>query len=118
MTAPGTGTTGEIPEISPSELKQRLDRHQPVVLVDVREPFEKDIADLPDYGQLRIPVGDFLERMDELDPSDAIVLYCRSGARSGWAVQQLQEKGFASVFNLKGGVLGWREEVDPSLSAY
>lgn len=112
----GSGT--EVPEISASELKQRMDRHQPMVLVDVREPFERDIADLPDYGQVRIPVGELAERMDELDPSDAIVLYCRSGARSGWAAQQLQEKGFTSVLNLKGGVLGWREEVDPSLRAY
>lgn len=115
--SPGSGTN-EVPEISPSELKARMERRQPLVLVDVREPFERDIADLPDYGQLRIPVDEFLERVDELDPSDAIVLYCRSGSRSGWAVQRLLEKGFTSVFNLKGGILGWREDVDPSLRAY
>ncbi len=107
-----------IPEITPSELRDRLDRSHPLVLVDVREPHEREIADLPEVGQHRIPVGDFLERADELDPDDAIVVYCRSGARSAWAVRQLRERGFGEVYNLKGGILGWRDEVDPSLEAY
>lgn len=118
MTDPETHDAPEIPEISAAELKERLDREQPVVLIDVREPFEADIADLPAYGQRRIPVNEFEDRMDELDPDDAIVVYCRSGARSGWAVQRLQERGFGSVLNLRGGILGWRDEVDPSLRAY
>ena len=108
----------EIPEISAADLKQRMDDGDTVVLVDVREPFERDIADLPDYGQLRIPVNEFEERMEELDPGTPIVVYCRSGARSGWAVQRLQESGYGSVLNLRGGILGWRAEVDPSLKAY
>ena len=118
MTPSEGSDTGEIPEISATELKERMDRDQPLLLVDVREPFEKDIADLPDYGQVRIPVGELMARTDELDPGEAIVLYCRSGARSAWAVQQLQQKGYGSVLNLRGGILGWREEVDPSLRAY
>ena len=108
----------QVPEITATELKQGLDRGDRVVLVDVREAFEKDIADLPEVGQRRIPVGEVLERVGELDPADRIVLYCRSGSRSGWATQQLQERGFTDVWNLKGGVLAWREQVDPSLRAY
>lgn len=107
-----------IPEMTPSELKSRLDQEHPLVLVDVREPFEREIADLPESGQHRIPVAQFLDRMGELDPEENLVIYCRSGARSGWAAKQLAERGFTRVWNLKGGVLGWREEVDPTLEAY
>lgn len=108
----------EIPEMDPVELRDRLDQEQPLVLVDVREPHEREIADLPEVGQHRIPVDQFIERMDELDPDDPVVLYCRSGARSMWAARNLAANGFEQVWNLKGGVLGWREDVDPSLDAY
>jgi sulfur-carrier protein adenylyltransferase/sulfurtransferase len=108
----------ELPEITPTELKERLDQDQPITLLDVREPHEAQIADLPPVGQHVIPLGEFVDRIVELDPSDVIVVYCRSGARSAWAVRQLQERGFTQVFNLKGGILGWRNEVDPSLQAY
>lgn len=107
-----------IPEITPTELKERLDRKDPLVLVDVREPHEPGIADLPEVGQVLIPLGDLLARADELDPASEVVLYCRSGARSGRALLQLRERGFERLLNLKGGVLRWREEVDPSLQAY
>ncbi len=107
-----------IPEITVTELKSRLDLEQPITLVDVREPFERDIADLPDVGQLSIPMAEFESRIGELEPDDAIVVYCRSGSRSGMVVQHLVSQGFGSVWNLRGGVLAWREEIDPSLTAY
>ncbi|MEZ4416236.1 MAG: rhodanese-like domain-containing protein [Gemmatimonadota bacterium] len=107
-----------LPEMTPTELKERLDQEQPVVLVDVREPHEWQIADLGEYGPVRMPMGEFLERMRELDPSANVVVYCRSGGRSAWAVRQLLHAGYSKVFNLKGGILAWRDEVDPSLSAY
>jgi adenylyltransferase/sulfurtransferase len=107
-----------IPEIEPVELKQRLDQEQPLTLVDVREYSEANIADLPDVGQKRIPVKEFITRIEELDPEANIVVYCRSGARSGWAVERLLEVGFDKVWNLKGGVLGWRQQVDPTIQAY
>ena len=108
----------DVPEITPTELKSRLDAGDELVLVDVREPREAGIADLPEHGQLRIPTGSFLARVDELDPDAEIVLYCRSGSRSAWATAVLQHKGFEHVLNLAGGVLGWRQDVDPSLTAY
>ena len=109
----------ELPEISATELREKMERDDDFVLVDVREPHERSIADLPDVGQLRLPVGEFEARMEEeLDPDREIVVYCRSGARSGWAVSRLREAGFRKVWNLKGGILAWREEVDPSLTAY
>lgn len=108
----------DIAEITPLELNERLEAGDVPVLVDVREHFERDIADLPDHGQLRIPTGEFMQRMSEIDPEDEIVLYCRSGGRSEWAAKLLAVKGYRKVLNLTGGVLGWRNEVDPSLRAY
>ena len=107
-----------VPEITPTELKARLDAGDVPVLVDVRELHEASIADLPANGQIRIPTGDFLTRMTELDRDKEHVLYCRSGARSAWATELLMRQGFENVLNLRGGILGWRVEMDPSLRAY
>ena len=108
----------DVEEITPTELNQRLEEGDVPLLVDVREHFERDIADLPDHGQLRIPTGEFMSRMSEIDTDREVVLYCRSGGRSEWAAKLLQSKGYQRVLNLTGGVLGWRKEVDPSLRAY
>ena len=108
----------DVPEITATELKERLDRGDVPVLVDVREPFEVGIADLPDHEQHRIPTGEFPLRFAELSPQDEIVVYCRSGSRSAWAVAVLMQHGYERVFNLQGGVLGWRTDVDPTMRAY
>ena len=115
-----TGGPGdqETPEITVTELKTSLDAGERFILVDVREPFERKIADLPEAGQLRIPVGEIQSRLDEIDATDRVVLYCRTGARSGWATRLLRERGFDEAFNLKGGVMAWRDQIDPSLKAY
>ncbi len=110
----GTG----IPEMTVTELNERMTRGEPIRLVDVREPHEPEIADLPPWGQELIPMREFLDRMDEIDPDEPVVVYCRSGSRSGWAVQRLLEEGYERVWNLKGGILAWREEIDPSLPSY
>lgn len=110
--------TPEVPEITPTDLKGRLEGDNTLLLVDVREHFERRIADLPEHGQLRIPTGEFFQHMAELDRDRTIVLYCRSGGRSAWAARVLLEHGYPDVLNLRGGVLGWRAEVDPTLQAY
>lgn len=107
-----------IPQITPTELSDRLERSDVPVLVDVREPWEWEIADLPDLGQHRLPLGELVSRFGELDVDAEIVLYCRSGVRSDNAALFLRHQGFSNVWNLAGGVLGWREAVDPSLEAY
>ena len=107
-----------VPEITATELKARLDAGDVPVLVDVRDAFETSIADLPEHGQVRIPTGDFPRRFGELDSAADIVIYCRSGSRSAWAVSLLMQHGYERVINLQGGILGWRVEVDPSLTAY
>ena len=119
MTSEATRPDGVvIQEIAPRELMERMDRREPLVLVDVREPFERLISDLPPYGQRAIPVRDFPFQGPGLDRDAEIVLYCRSGPRSAWATERLMEMGFQKVLNLRGGILGWRAEVDPSIAAY
>jgi adenylyltransferase/sulfurtransferase len=107
-----------VPEITATELNRRLGADDVPVLVDVREPHEPGIADLPQHGQVLIPTGEFMDRISELEPESEIVLYCRSGARSEWAAKLLLQAGFSSVLNLRGGVLSCRAEVDPTMQAY
>jgi adenylyltransferase/sulfurtransferase len=109
---------GEVPEITPTELKARMDAGDLPVLVDVREYYEADIADLPEVGQLRIPMAELTERVEEMQKGEELVLYCRSGARSDRAVRFLRRQGYPKVYNLRGGMLAWREEVDPDIPAY
>jgi adenylyltransferase/sulfurtransferase len=107
-------TTG-IPEITPRELKARLDRGDDLFILDVREPHEFQICNL--NGTL-IPLGELPKRASELDSSREIVAHCRSGKRSADAVQFLQQAGFRKIWNLKGGILAWSDEVDPSVPKY
>jgi sulfur-carrier protein adenylyltransferase/sulfurtransferase len=105
-------------EIGVVELKERLDRGDTVELVDVREPYEWRIANLEPYGARLIPMGQVAQRIHELDPAREIVVYCRSGARSADVVEYLREQGFSGARNLRGGVLAWGDEIDPSFPRY
>ena len=107
-----------VPEIDALELKARLDADDVPVLVDVREAFERAIADLPAVGQRHIPMAEFMGRLHELPRDEEIVVYCRSGSRSASVVQFLRAQGFDGALNLRGGILGWQEEVDPTLTRY
>lgn len=110
--------SSQIPEITPEELKAAMDGGEPPVLVDVRESFEAAISDLPEVGQIRIPMQQIPHAMDNIPQDGQVVVYCRSGARSGNVVQFLLSRGWTNVVNLNGGVLRWREDVDPSIAAY
>jgi sulfur-carrier protein adenylyltransferase/sulfurtransferase len=105
----------DIPEITPKQLKERLDRGDDIYILDVREPHEYQICNL--RGHL-IPLGDLPKRVSELDSSREIVAHCRSGKRSADAVQFLTQAGFRKIWNLKGGILAWSDEVDPSVPKY
>ena len=107
--------TNGIPEITPAELKERLDRGDDLYILDVREPHEKQICDI---GGDLIPLGQLARRVSELDSSREIVAYCRSGKRSADAIRFLQQAGFRKLLNLKGGILAWSDEVDPSMPKY
>jgi sulfur-carrier protein adenylyltransferase/sulfurtransferase len=107
--------TSKVPEIQPEELKQRLDAGEDIFILDVREPHEYQICNLNGY---LIPLGDLPKRVHELDSSREIVAHCRSGVRSGKAVEFLRQAGFRKVKNLAGGVLAWSDRVDPKMPKY
>ncbi len=105
-----------VPEITAPEVKKMMDEHKPFVLVDVREPHEFQICRIP--GSTLIPLGDVPKRMHELNSADEIVVHCRSGQRSAQAVELLMKAGFRKIHNLKGGVLAWADQVDPTMPKY
>ncbi len=92
------------------------DRGEAPVLLDVREPREWAISDLA--GSIKIPLGTLPQSLEKLSASDEIVVYCRTGGRSGTAVQFLRQKGFDRARNLAGGINEWAERIDPSLTRY
>ncbi len=110
--------TQEVPTISAGELNARLKRGDEIRLVDVRQEHEWEIVNLGPQGAELIPLDTLLERLSELDSADEIVLHCQGGSRSAKALRQLQEAGFRKVWNLRGGILAWQREVDPSLPRY
>jgi sulfur-carrier protein adenylyltransferase/sulfurtransferase len=107
--------TDGIVEITPKELKARQDRGDTPFILDVREPHEFQICNL--NGKL-IPLGELPRRVAELDSSQEMVVHCRSGKRSADAIHFLQTAGFKKLLNLKGGILAWSDEVDPSVPKY
>ncbi|MBC3542032.1 rhodanese-like domain-containing protein [Rufibacter sediminis] len=105
-----------LPEITPQQLKERLDQQEPLQLIDVREPQEWDICHLG--GQL-IPLGDLPKAAATLDKDKVTVLICHHGFRSAQALMFLQQRhGFTQLLNLKGGVHAWAQEVDPNFPVY
>ncbi|HUI64114.1 MAG TPA: molybdopterin-synthase adenylyltransferase MoeB [Bacteroidota bacterium] len=101
--------------ISTAELKGKLDHGDPVLILDVREPQEYEIAHL---DSLLIPLGDLPRRVNELDSSQEIVVLCHTGVRSGRAVEFLKQMGFRKVKNLVGGIDEWAELIDHEMPRY
>ena len=114
--APIPETSMNIPALTPLEFKQERDANRPLVLLDVREAYELDIARLDPC--IHIPLGELPARIGELDPASDIVCLCRSGGRSARAVHYLAQRGFPRVRNLTRGILGWSDDIDPTLPKY
>jgi adenylyltransferase/sulfurtransferase len=106
-------TTGEI---DPVEVKAKLDRGDKFQFIDVREPHEYQIAKIP--GAKLIPLGDLPKRINELDSSVELVAHCKSGVRSGKAIDFLKQSGFKNLKNMTGGILAWSDKVDPRVPKY
>ncbi|PJE00486.1 MAG: sulfurtransferase [Leptospira sp.] len=114
-----------IPEIDTPSLKKRLDLRAKgednFFLLDVRNPHEQDVALIPGTDSL-IPVTELESRISELDPvkkqSKEILIYCRSGGRSGNAVRILMEHGYTNCKNVIGGTLAYADQVDPTMAKY
>ncbi len=104
-----------IPQISVKELKRRLDAGEDVQLIDVREPYEYQIAQI---GGKLIPQNDVPQRLGEIDRHREVVVHCRSGARSQRIAELLVQNGYPQVSNLAGGILAWSDEIDPTVQKY
>ncbi|MGA8029020.1 MAG: molybdopterin-synthase adenylyltransferase MoeB [Bryobacteraceae bacterium] len=111
-------TTQPMPEgvIEPVEVKEKLDRRDDFVLIDVREPHEYQIARIP--GAKLIPLGELPKHLNELDRDAEIVAHCKTGGRSQKAVDLLKQSGFKNVRNMTGGITAWSDKVDPTVPKY
>lgn len=113
---PAAGSAPSIPVITVTELQRKLSDRSPLTILDVREPFEFEIARIE--GAKLIPLQQLAERLSELAVDQEIVAVCKSGVRSAHAVQLLQRGGFKKCFNLAGGVDAWADQIDPSMQKY
>ena len=103
-------------EISVSELKKMKDENQDFQLIDVREAHEFEIAQMG--GEL-IPMGEVMDNVVRISKDKPVIIHCRSGARSAAIINALEaQHGFTNLHNLKGGILAWANEIDPSLAKY
>jgi rhodanese-related sulfurtransferase len=102
-------------EISVSELKSWRDQGKIHQLIDVREEFEFEAANIG--GEL-IPMGSIPEHLDAINKDIPVVLHCKSGARSGNIARYLEQQGFTNVYNLSGGIFAWIDQIDSTMSKY
>jgi len=107
---------GAVIELTPAQLAERLANSRDVDLIDVREPSEWTLGHIP--GARLVPLGQIAEEIPRLNPARETILYCKVGGRSRHAARQLAAAGIRSVANLSGGILAWREEIDPTLPGY
>jgi adenylyltransferase/sulfurtransferase len=104
-------------EITVHELKQILDHpRENVVVLDVREPDEYQIARIP--GTVLLPLSQLPKRVQELDPEKTYYLHCKGGMRSMKALQFLRQQGFQHLKSVKGGITAWSEQIDPKVPKY
>ncbi len=103
-------------EVTVQELKKLIDSKADFQLIDVREPHEYDICNLG--GEL-IPQAEIPHNVDKISRDKQVVIHCRSGARSGNMVNWLEKnQGFTNLYNLKGGILAWADDIDPGMTKY
>jgi len=103
-------------EITVKELKQLMDDQAEFQLIDVREPYEVEIAAI---GAELIPMGIIPSNVDKISKTKQVIVHCRSGKRSGDVIEWLEANhGYTNLYNLVGGVLAWSREIDPNLPSY
>lgn len=103
-------------EITVQELKTKMDDGADFQLIDVREQNERDFTNI---GGDHISMGSVVQNMDKIEKGKDVVIYCRSGSRSGQVVNFLEANhGYSNLYNLKGGILAWADEIDESIKKY
>ena len=110
------GIAADVPAISVHDLKRKRDAREAIQLIDVREPFEFEIARID--GAKLIPLGQLANRLHELKRNGQTVVHCHTGMRSAQAVQMLRQTGFTNVYDLEGGIDAWANEIDPAVQKY
>jgi adenylyltransferase/sulfurtransferase len=104
-----------IPQLTVKELKARIDAGEDIYLIDVREPYEYQIAQI---GGKLIPQNEVPQRLGEIDREREVIVHCRSGVRSQRIAEYLKQAGYPRVVNLAGGILAWSDEIDPKVQKY
>lgn len=102
-------------EVTVQELKDLMDRNEEFQLIDVREPFEYEVSNL---NGLNIPLAGILIESEKVSKDIPVIIQCRSGKRSAQAVMLLEQQGYTNLANLQGGILAWRDEIDPEMDVY
>ncbi|MGV3705691.1 MAG: rhodanese-like domain-containing protein [Arcticibacter sp.] len=103
-------------EITVEELKKMIDNAEDFQLIDVRESFEYEVSNL--NGE-NIPLSGIIIESDKIATDKPVIVQCRSGKRSAAAIMQLEQQlGYENLYNLEGGILAWKEKIDPSISVY
>lgn len=103
-------------EVTVSELKSMMDRGEDFQLIDVRETYENEIASI---GGINIPMGTINDSIDDISRDGKVVLHCKSGSRSAAVQKMLEEKhGFSNIYNLRGGIMAWADQIDSTVSKY
>lgn len=96
-------------QITPMELKNKMDLSENFALIDVREPYEHNHFNL---GGKLIPLGEIMNQASDIPFDRPVIIYCKMGIRSQIAIQRLQERfGFSNLYNLQGGIERWKREV-------
>ena len=108
----------EVRQMTPVQLKERLDAGDDLLILDVRQRHEWEISNLEPLGAKLIPQSEIMGHIDEFDQNQEIVVQCRSGVRSANVIMIMQQLGFRNLWNLDGGINRWAEEVDLSLPIY
>jgi len=102
-------------EISVEELKSKIDNNEDFQLIDVRETFEYEVSNLDGEN---IPLASVLLEKDKISKDKPVIIHCRSGKRSAQAIMLLEKEGYDNLSNLVGGILAWKEDIDPDMDVY
>lgn len=102
-------------EVTVQELKSMIDNNEEFQLIDVRESFEYEVSNL---NGINIPLSGVVIESDKISKDIPVIVQCRSGKRSAQAIMLLEQEGYTNLANLQGGILAWRDEIDPELDVY
>lgn len=114
-TIPLTSNLAPMKEVTVEDLKRMKENGEDFQLIDVREDFEYQMSNLEGDN---IPLSGVVIEADKISKDKPVVIMCRSGKRSAMAVMQLEQQGYENLYNLKGGILAWQQEIDPTISVY